>query len=350
VGGVLGLCQQTGVTLLDSYNRGDVKCTATTGTNNFAGGVVGNCSSGSMTIQNCYSTGSVEGLTANVKRGCFAGYVGGTGNMKNNHAYKVSYKFLSSTRYLTAWGLTDGSADSGVVTLYDAVQEMAELTAALGTSYGEDSGGLNGGYPVLTWQQSFQPPAAAQELTLTENADGTYTLANITDDVTVYIGVAKRTYTVRFVTEQGGADAQAVVYLDTARDPNLTADNYRLEGWYTDGAFTQSYDFDTPVTGDLTLYAKWVFQYYVITFWDPYSGYRMEQRVGGADWPEDAPWVASPPEEEPQRAGYRFTGWYTELGCRNLYPFGGTVTQDRTLYAGWTAGEYTLTIDPDNGE
>lgn len=34
--------------------------------------------------------------------------------------------------------------------------------------------------------------------------------------------------------------------------------SYTLEGWYTDAAKTQKYDFSTPVTGDLTLYAKWV--------------------------------------------------------------------------------------------
>jgi uncharacterized repeat protein (TIGR02543 family) len=45
------------------------------------------------------------------------------------------------------------------------------------------------------------------------------------------------------------SDAGAGLYLDAV-----------FEGWYTDAAFTpeSKYDFDTPVTGDLKLYAKWM--------------------------------------------------------------------------------------------
>ncbi len=37
-----------------------------------------------------------------------------------------------------------------------------------------------------------------------------------------------------------------------------TRSGYRFSGWYTDEAYTQKYDFAAPVTGDMTLYAKWV--------------------------------------------------------------------------------------------
>ena len=33
---------------------------------------------------------------------------------------------------------------------------------------------------------------------------------------------------------------------------------YKIEGWYADAEFTTEYDFDTVVTEDITLYAKWV--------------------------------------------------------------------------------------------
>ena len=41
----------------------------------------------------------------------------------------------------------------------------------------------------------------------------------------------------------------------------------------------------------------------------------------------------------PTRAGYIFTGWYTESSCKNLYDFTATLYEDITLYAGWT--QYT---------
>lgn len=40
-----------------------------------------------------------------------------------------------------------------------------------------------------------------------------------------------------------------------AEDPVCAG--YRFLGWYSDKALTQAWDFDTPVRGDLTLYAKW---------------------------------------------------------------------------------------------
>ena len=33
---------------------------------------------------------------------------------------------------------------------------------------------------------------------------------------------------------------------------------YEFAGWYVDEALTVPYDFATPVTSDMTLYAKWV--------------------------------------------------------------------------------------------
>jgi uncharacterized repeat protein (TIGR02543 family) len=39
---------------------------------------------------------------------------------------------------------------------------------------------------------------------------------------------------------------------------------------------------------------------------------------------------------DPTRAGYDFTGWYTDAACTTAYDFTKTVTADITLYAGWT--------------
>ena len=37
----------------------------------------------------------------------------------------------------------------------------------------------------------------------------------------------------------------------------IEADGWTFGGWYTDKECTRSYDFSTPVTSDVTLYAKW---------------------------------------------------------------------------------------------
>ena len=40
--------------------------------------------------------------------------------------------------------------------------------------------------------------------------------------------------------------------------PETTREGYRFAGWYTDTALTKLFDFDTALTGNITLYAKWV--------------------------------------------------------------------------------------------
>ena len=40
--------------------------------------------------------------------------------------------------------------------------------------------------------------------------------------------------------------------------------------------------------------------------------------------------------EDPTREGYRFTGWYLEPECENEWEFSLPVTENMTLYAGWT--------------
>ena len=66
-------------------------------------------------------------------------------------------------------------------------------------------------------------------------------------------------YTVSFETGDGSpVDDQIVEENDKAVQPqDPTREGYTFEGWYLDEDCTIPYDFSTPVTGDITLYAKW---------------------------------------------------------------------------------------------
>ena len=68
----------------------------------------------------------------------------------------------------------------------------------------------------------------------------------------------KQAFTVKFVTNGGSAvDEQIVEKGHKATVPTTTQMGYTLDGWYNDVVMTQKYVFETPVTADLTLYAKW---------------------------------------------------------------------------------------------
>ena len=93
-------------------------------------------------------------------------------------------------------------------------------------------------------------------------------------DVTLYAKWTVNSYTVTFDSKGGDVVPSATVTYgntvskpsDPAKDdatPNVTAagdasaHDFILKGWYTDEALTTPFDFDTPITADITLYAKW---------------------------------------------------------------------------------------------
>ena len=52
---------------------------------------------------------------------------------------------------------------------------------------------------------------------------------------------------------------------------------------------------------------------------------------------------------EPIRTGHTFGGWYTDQNCTRAWEFDNTVSGPMTLYAKWTANQYTVTFDAKGG-
>lgn len=99
-----------------------------------------------------------------------------------------------------------------------------------------------------------------------DGGDQVTTSTVITEDLTIYAhwNVTENgngTYRITFDKNDGSAgvyQVQRVNMGDTASRPaEPTRELYRFTGWYMEAAAVTEYDFDTPVTGDLTLYAGW---------------------------------------------------------------------------------------------
>lgn len=91
-------------------------------------------------------------------------------------------------------------------------------------------------------------------------ADASGSLYYINDSGTLFKLGAVESWTVAFNSNGGSACDTKFVATDDGKlvkpaDP--TRDGYTFGGWFTDEACTRAYDFSTPVTADLTLYAKW---------------------------------------------------------------------------------------------
>ena len=82
-------------------------------------------------------------------------------------------------------------------------------------------------------------------------------------DVTVDVTYTAKDYTVTHESNGGSTvPSQTVKYNETANKPaDPTKSGYTFAGWYTEEKLTNKYDFATPVTGNITLYAKWTRNY-----------------------------------------------------------------------------------------
>lgn len=153
-----------------------------------------------------------------------------------------------------------------------------------------------------------------------------------TENITLYAKwrPAVVSYTVTFVTgfDQTVA-AQTVVEDATATVPEaLTRAGHTFGGWYSDEALTTVYDFETAVTENMTIYAKWVpIQLNVV--YESNGGSAIEtvsQDYG----------TATVAPENPTRFGYIFDGWFTDRQLTQAYDFDSEVVANLRLYAKWS--------------
>ena len=117
-------------------------------------------------------------------------------------------------------------------------------------------------------------------------------------------------------------------------EPTLKGHTFAF--WYLgdDEQNATAYDFNTPVTENITLTAKWNINKYTVTF-NSYGGTPVPpaQEV-------EYGLTATEPATAPTKTGYTFDGWY--LGDEK-YDFSDAVEQNITLYANWKKNIYTVT-------
>lgn len=140
-------------------------------------------------------------------------------------------------------------------------------------------------------------------------------------------------YTVTFQSE-GGSEVASQIRANTPADrpADPTKEGYTFIGWYNGES---EWNFETPVTADLTLTAKWQINRYTITF----------DTAGGSEVPsitQDYGTAITPPAA-PTRTGYTFAGW--DKTIPSTMPAG-----DMTITARWTENQVIVIIRPDDSK
>ncbi|KAK3605000.1 hypothetical protein CHS0354_000665 [Potamilus streckersoni] len=169
----------------------------------------------------------------------------------------------------------------------------------------------------------------------------------ITASITLYAKWTINTYTVTFVTGVEGLtiDPIEVNYQGTVTAPNPPSrDGYTFAGWYKEAQFTNVFDFNTPITASITLYAKWIGVNRILTI-------AANGGTAGSTTTinvENGKTATAPSTGLPTRAGYKLSSWNTAAnGSGTAFVFGTTtVTANITIYAQWEEIRITsITLD-----
>ena len=154
---------------------------------------------------------------------------------------------------------------------------------------------------------------------------------------TIFYAKWQKTYTVKFVTNGGSAVTELKTgYIET--EPITTKTDFGFGGWYLDADFTEENRISFPyaVTGDMTLYAKWIAEQCTITYYpNGASGGSVPQSVS-VD--KGSSYTVLGNIGNLEKTGYAFTKWNTRAdGNGQGYSAGSsiTVTGNVALYAQW---------------
>ena len=115
-----------------------------------------------------------------------------------------------------------------------------------------------------------------------------------------------------------------------ALSPQPSKSGKKFVGWFTDEALSNQYDFNSNVTSNLTLYAKYedlsLDEVATITFVTNGAAETLEEaKVEKGKTYNNLPTVT--------KEGFRFDGWYTDETLQNKFNSNTTINSNMTLYA-----------------
>lgn len=191
-----------------------------------------------------------------------------------------------------------------------------EVTNESGRSFGTISGGIFNGKVTNKNDISDSPEETSAKI-----SGGTFN------------GGVMGACTVTFQSE-GGSEVASQIRANTPADQpaDPTKEGYTFIGWYNGES---EWDFETPVTENLTLTAKWQINQYTITF-DTAGGSEV------APITQDYGTTITAPAN-PAKTGYTFAGW--DKTIPSTMPAG-----DMTITARWTENRVIVIIRPDDSK
>jgi uncharacterized repeat protein (TIGR02543 family) len=162
-------------------------------------------------------------------------------------------------------------------------------------------------------------------------------------DMTFYAKWLVNQYTLTFNTN-GGATIQPITqdFGSLLNVPQSNKTGYGFNGWYRDTELTQPYSMSSTMPAEnLTLFAKWSFNQYTITF---------VSNGGNSISPMNVAYESEITLPAVNRLGYSFVGWFTDSSLNNEFSLTTMPSQNLVIYANWLVNQYTITFITNGGD
>jgi uncharacterized repeat protein (TIGR02543 family) len=161
-------------------------------------------------------------------------------------------------------------------------------------------------------------------------------------DLIIYAKWEKVLYHITF-DSVGGEPVSSLSYYyeDTIQLPNATKIGHTFEGWYLEPQYDHAIETFMMPANDLTLYAKWSINEYILKF-DSHLDIDMQDQV--IQFGDSI--IFSPPLIE----GHTFIGWYLDFEYEVSLDFDFMPAYDLTIYAYYVLNEYTISFETFDGD
>ena len=179
----------------------------------------------------------------------------------------------------------------------------------------------------------------------------------VTEDITLYAKWIRIEFTVTFVTNGGTPVADTITSIVDGykiKEPTIVKTYYTLDGWYKDTDFTQKFYFESEVTENITLYAKWTPVPATVIFVDTDGVSPVYDELGfvisACNTDINSNFMVSPPE--PYKEGHTFVGWYLNGKPIDLSAYSQFTPRDSEyiLVAKWSKNSYDVVYTIDGEE
>ena len=151
-----------------------------------------------------------------------------------------------------------------------------------------------------------------------------------TGDVTLTAKWNINQYTVQFVSDYGSFADQPIEHgkpIDTDKLIIPKVEGFTFDGWYADKTYNTTFDFNTSITSNTTVYAKWTANDYEVSFITEHGKTPASQNV---------PYNGTATDPGKLTAeGYTFIGWYTDDAHTKEFNFNTLIKGDTKVYAKW---------------